>query len=284
MSAPNLLLGPRNLVDLVGVSLTSDDEDPDYPTTNLLLPSMGRVHRTESASLLTYTLLLADAITLSRFAVVLAKVNYTDSASIQVTFKNGGVNQMAPQTFDANQYGWWPAPIDGQHRNNPLYYYDSAHHGGNDLTIDEIVIIVDDSTNPYGYLEAARLWVSALDGPVIGLEYDWDMRWMDPSNIDTTPGGNDTTQRQRKYRQGNFSLKNLDQAEAWDQLFAGVDAVLGKTGDCLVMPFPPDDFVNLADTLHYRLLLGRQLDISPVAAVQFMSDRYAKPVAFRERT
>lgn len=269
----NLAIGVVNLVDATGATVTCANQHADYPAANLQASELGAPLRTLDATSVSNKIVatLAAAVTLSQFAVALVKHNLQSSATWTIVFKSGVTTVRTVTARAVNADGYWSSKIDGQSRNVALYQDSSS------LTFDSLEISISDATNPDGYFEIPRLFIGSLIVPVVGFSYEYQPQWVDPSERGEAAGGNMVHRLRTKYRKGAFKLPILADAEAWDDFFGTVDALAGKTKDCLVIP----DRTS-STRLHMRLLWGPQDELSALGPVAFQ--KYNKTITFRERT
>jgi hypothetical protein len=279
----NLATGAVNLVDAAATAVTMGNPDPTRPATNVQLPEIGDSARTLDASSGSLTIDLGAATVIpGPFALAIVKHNLPAAGTVALTFTSGaaggGSTVLSVGAARADAYGFYAAKIDDQWRNTFLYYSYAASP-----SFRSLVATFGGTAPAEGFYEVPRAFLGHLILPLYGFPLGANLgSWHDPSERAETPGGNTVYRRKRKWRQVKAELRDLQEAEVFDDFLSTLDATCGKTTDCLVIPYPPDAFPSLAGRLQNRMIWGPQEDTPEQTNRTFQ--RYFRSVAFRERT
>lgn len=82
-----------------------------------------------------------------------------------------------------------------------------------------ILVQLIDPTNPVGYLQLPRLFVSPGYQPSYNMSYGAQLVPVDPSIITRTLGGYRSVDQRTKYREFHLTIPTLPNQEAWSQVF-----------------------------------------------------------------
>jgi hypothetical protein len=136
-------------------------------------------------------------------------------------------------------------------------------------------VLVDQCFTKDSQSSAGRLMVANGFQPFVNFDYGWTVGWADPSIVVATLGGQEWADVRQKWRLGEFACNSMTQAEAFDAVFAQLQAIYGITGDFLWFPDP----ANNAEYFN-TVIYGRFSELSPVANPRFQ--RFAQSYKVKE--
>lgn len=87
------------------------------------------------------------------------------------------------------------------------------------ITSRYIRVTFRDPSNDRGYVEAGRIFVGTYWEPPNGILFGWGIELIDPTEIVKTIGGQKTNNTRNAYLRANFTLPDLSQSDAYDQLY-----------------------------------------------------------------
>ena len=153
-------------------------------------------------------------------------------------FQWGGlVPQEVATQITLSAYHLLPAPVVAQH-----------------LRID-----IDDAANPAGYLQAGRLVAGPAYRPSRDMIYGWSIGFEDPSVVSKSRGGQTWIDVQERFRVLRFTLSNLNENEAFANVFDYLFRRKGIAGDVLVIPR-----ADRPDQYHNQAIYGRLRTLEPL--------------------
>lgn len=234
----NVLIGFQNLVDQSTSSLTTTSQVTSLPVDNLknqLVRKVWRTAGTASASV------ILDSITAQSLQLVgLLGCNATAGATFQVRVSDSDPTGEAGEIYDS---GMIVSGID------PIYksfiHIRPMEKAGRYTRLD----ITD--VGSQGYLEAGRFFVGPFWQPSIGVQFGLRKGYADPSNLDSSLGGQIFIDRRPKARRWTLSLDFVTEAEVLAGL-AEIDRIASGTEDILMVLDP--DSSNLGRDSLWGLL------------------------------
>ncbi len=212
-------------------TITCADELADQEASNLGLPELGEFLRTSTTS----TEIVFDfgsSKTVQWAALVFH--NLTPAGTIQlIGASDAGFTSVVFDSSSDPTVGGTVATA-GRTRNNWELLLDGSY------SARYWKLVIADSTNPDGYLQARVAVFGELIQAEPGMAYGAKLRLVDPSEKERTPGGSPYTFAGTKYRELSFAVGDMDEAVALDDLFEKVLEVAGTTKDIYVIPHPDD--------------------------------------------
>ena len=153
-------------------------------------------------------------------------------------FQWGGlVPQEVAAQITLSAYHLLPMPVVAQH-----------------LRID-----IDDAGNPAGYLQAGRLVAGPSYRPSRDILYGWSIGFEDTSVVSKSRGGQTWIDVQERFRVLRFTLSNLNETEAFGNIFDYLFRRKGVAGDVLVIPR-----ADKPDQYHNQAIYGRLRTLEPL--------------------
>lgn len=110
------------------------------------------------------------------------------------------------------------------------------------------------SSNPAGYVQAARLWAGPVFQPEYGPAFDWQVRVEDPTVQRRSPGGHMSINSRANYRVLNMAFPWLSPAEAYVIFGDYLDNRRGKAKDLVFLPQPLEADLLVHETIYGRLV------------------------------
>ena len=113
-----------------------------------------------------------------------------------------------------------------------------------DYLIDSryIKVEIDDTTNPDGYIELGRCFLSPITELLINMEYGATIKWNDSSIVSESVSGTEFFFNKKKKRTFSCASSFMEDAEALATIFE-MQKSSGVTGEVFIMP-DRDDTVN----------------------------------------
>ena len=113
-----------------------------------------------------------------------------------------------------------------------------------DYLIDSryIKVEIDDTTNPDGYIELGRCFLSPITELLINMEYGATIKWNDSSIVSESVSGTEFFFNKKKKRTFSCASSFMEDAEALATIFE-IQKSSGITGEVFIMP-DRDDTVN----------------------------------------
>lgn len=222
----------QNWLDADGVTVaaTSNDDDPDYPASNLLEDDVSQLvwwtNDDAAERILTFDLGTARAVD----ALALALCNFTEDATL--TFERSPDN--SAWTEVAGDFGGLvdERPNAAENRRTLIFLADAT------ATYRYFRLRVTDTSNPDGRLGAAR----ALIGPAFqaGIAQAWGhkVRVAPADTVQRTPGGVQHRRASGRPHVVELEYEWLTDTEANEDLLEGLDAALGLAGGFVVVLDP----------------------------------------------
>jgi hypothetical protein len=149
------------------------------------------------------------------------------------------------------------------------------------LNLDSFWIDLADSANPNTYFQIGRLIVSAATTFEVGVDYNWGINWVDPSQIQRSQGSNVYAYRKNKWREFQGVLQGLTPTEAQQVILDQLDRQKGTWGDLLAVVLPDVSAFRYMRTLYCRVLsMTSQSQDSQV--VNWGPDLYSRKLVLEE--
>ncbi|KTR07479.1 hypothetical protein NS365_04115 [Aureimonas ureilytica] len=123
-------------------------------------------------------------------------------------------------------------------------------------------------------IDAGRLFVGPRCRFVSNFDFNWSMRWVDPSVKTKSAGGSTHVDPKRKYRIADLTFAELTEDQRWSFVEA-IDASKGASADVLTILDPT------APNLGQVTIWGFQSETTPI--VQAVWDRFSKQYQIEER-
>lgn len=118
---------------------------------------------------------------------------------------------------------------------------------------------VDDVSNPDGYVQIGRLFMSPTWTPSINYSYGAELVYKDTTPIETSLSGAEYFDVRSRVREFSFTLEGLSDSEAYDYILQ-LQRVAGISGEILQIP----DTADTAARMPARAYVGRLVDLSPI--------------------
>lgn len=251
--------------------LTPGSEQPGLPATNLQDRQITRPWRTATTDPASTWLEVAFGANRTVGAVALVRHNFSQGSTWRVkvaddpTFQNlkydSGDLEVWPNFEEFGTQAWgtfqWGGVLPQEVAEQITL---SAYH----LLPEQVVathvrIEISDDSNPDGYLQVGRLVAGPYYRPSRNMDWGWSIGFEDPSEVSKSRGGQTWIDVAERFRVLRFSVANLSEREAFNNIFDHLLRRKGTTGDLLVIPDStrPDQFHNLA-------LYGRMRSLDPI--------------------
>ncbi len=278
-SASNCLLCTQNYVDVNGLyaptfsgGLWSDT----LPLTNLQNPMLAYKARSASCVPSDTSFVCDLGVTRSIMAVVIpAPHNLSQSASYTISvFKDAALTVLAGTysgVLSPVVFPFGTVPFEDQHWYNGQYTPEEF----NNFKVPVVAlfttavlgryvqVLITDQSNPYGYIELSRLFVSPGYQPFYNMSYGAQLVPVDPSVVTKTIGGYRAFDARPKYREFHLAIQTLPNQEAlssvFDQQFA-----LGLSGQ-VFFSANPKDITNL----HRVSFLANLSKLNPITMAYY---------------
>ena len=127
------------------------------------------------------------------------------------------------------------------------------------VVAQQLRIDIDDAANPAGYLQAGRLVAGPAYRPSRDMLYGWSIGFEDPSVVSKSRGGQTWIDVQERFRVLRFTLSNLNENEAFNNVFDYLFRRKGVAGDVLVIPR-----ADKPDQYHNQAIYGRLRTLEPL--------------------
>ena len=259
-------------------SVTSTNQLPTLPASNLLLNRKALVWRSPST---TDTLTVAWPSTEIVSGVFLPGCNFTEDAVIRITASLGGV-----QTYDSGDFLPCPPKQFGsfdwgrEELGANFYAYSGqlryAYHWLPDaVEADRLQVVISDTHNPDGYLEAARLVIGNHWSPETTADLGVQLDVADLSSTVRSASGDYVSRPGTRHKTLSFSLSALLPDEA--AKLAGLIARAGTTKPVLVSLYPEHEDSSLEQAYQ---IYGSQPKTSPTAINSF--NAYRQQISLEE--
>ena len=134
------------------------------------------------------------------------------------------------------------------------------------VVAQQLRIDIDDASNPAGYLQAGRLVAGPAYRPSRDMLYGWSIGFEDPSVVSKSRGGQTWIDVQERFRVLRFTLSNLNETEAFGNVFDYLFRRKGSAGDVLVIPR-----ADKPDQYHNQAIYGRLRTLEPLTNPYFES-------------
>lgn len=281
----NVLLGFPNIseeVMLSGGSWTSS-----LPLNNLKNRLIRKVARSSDAST-SSTKIIIDA-SEGRQIRLLSLVNHnmSTSARIRVRFSDksnfstidydSGLVLVWARTFDSVNLAWQAKNFwSGRPFNSDRKFFTPNFVLCLPVEVYSryILIEIDDRSNPDGYVEIGRLFISKGLQPSINMQEGASLGYESNTEIELSESGSEYFRRREPYRVANFTLANQKGDIALGRIF-DAQRRLGLDGEIFFVynPFDGEDLLR-------RSFLGRLQELSPLESI--FTDRYSVGFQIKE--
>ena len=188
----NLRIVANNATDLSTCTLSATTANSSYPVSNLTDPARGTLFRTTDATA-SREIKLTWSADVSVNTVALCRHNLTNSATWNIyvysTTDWTGTPLWSATSLDAYDTSLLGAnatytDADVRGLKNSVYYHSSTA-----TTAQSLKIVISDTSNPDGYLEASRLFVGAYQSPALNPAFGAAMVWREDARQYRTDGG-----------------------------------------------------------------------------------------------
>lgn len=265
----NSMLGFPNRCD--SATLTGGSWSSTLPRSNLQNRILGRVARTSDDALAS-TKFDADLGSSKRIRTI-ALVNHNFSLDAQFRIRGSEVSNFASTTYDSGWTEVWPVvfPYQVLAWEDETWWtgkYTSEQIEGYIKTLVHTLSIntyarywrieIDDTTNPDGYIQIGRFFISPawqfLKNPSYGASQGWNTK----TDIQEAIGGAEYFQRRNPFRSARFTLDFMTEDEAFANAFE-IQRRAGINEEVLYI-HDPDDTVHALR----RQFLGRLRELSTI--------------------
>jgi len=202
----NALIGFQNRVNF-GDSLTTTDQLNSLPVDHLLDPRLARVWRTGTAT--TAAIILDNGSAKTIQLVGLMVTNATASATFRLRVSDSDPTGSAGEIYDDTIAAGVVDPI----------YKTFVHVLASEVTGRYVRLDITDAT--LTFIEAGRWFVGPFWQPALNVNFGFKQGYVDPSNLDTSVGGQVFIDRKPKARRWVFTFGDLTDAES----LAGVEEI-----------------------------------------------------------
>ena len=233
-SLDNCLICSQNYVDPNGFytpTFTGGLWSDSAPLSNMQLPQLAYAARSVNCVPGDTQFVCDLGVTRSIAAVVLPNHNLSQSASYIINiFKDAALTILAgtySNTLSPVIYPFGSVPFEDVHWYNGQYTpeeYSQYQMPVLGLFTPAVLgryvqVLITDPTNPAGYIQLPRLFVSPGYQPSVNMAYGAQMVPVDPSIVSRTLGGYRAIDQRTKYREFHLVIQTLPNVEAWSQVF-----------------------------------------------------------------
>lgn len=148
--------------------------------------------------------------------------------------------------------GWGGFPADGDYPDYTAFWFDG-------VTADWFQVVISDSANADGYVEAGRIKLASQWAPAVNFDWGAKIGRESRSRVARTRGGSLRAEVRPSYRTLEVGFSWLTKAEAIELLAIIQD--IGKYDDVLVAAYPEDESAIEAETT----MLARLIDHSDIS-------------------
>lgn len=134
------------------------------------------------------------------------------------------------------------------------------------IVAQHLRIDISDAGNPDGFLQAGRLLAGPAYKPSRDMLYGWSIGFEDPSTVSKSRGGQTWIDVQERFRVLRFTLSNLNESEAFGNIFDYLFRRKGVAGDVLVIPR-----TDRPNQFHNQAIYGRLRTLEPITNPYFES-------------
>lgn len=124
-------------------------------------------------------------------------------------------------------------------------------------TARHVEVLLNDSGNANGFIEAGILWIGDGWRPDINISYGWSQGYADESQTSRSRGGQTFVDVRSKYRFQEFALEFMTEAQVHTVMF-DIDRTAGVGKNIFFVPAPEGAY------LQAQALLGRMSDLGAV--------------------
>lgn len=265
----NAIIAYRNRAD--SATLTGGSWTAGMPLSNLqdrLLSRLARSTNDDPAST-TFTLTLDRFRTVS--VVALCRHNMSSQATWRIrAFADSGLTD---QLYDSGAVNVWQAMYDSSQlewqddnfwsglpsaEDLAGYYWNAIHVLPEAKSARYWKLDISDASNPAGYVEIGRLFLSEAWVPTLNMSYGASLGYTSRTEVEEAWDGTEYFDVKAPYRVAQFRLENLSQQEA---MFRALDMQRVASIDKEVLfVWDPDDTQHLIR----RSFLGRLRELSPL--------------------
>jgi len=251
--------------------LTTGSEEPGLPVTNLQDRQITRPWRTASVDPQDTWIEAAFGANRTVGAVALVRHNLTQDSTWRV--RAGDDPTFAVVKYDSGWLEVWPGVEEFGTQPWGIYQWGgllpqevaeqitlSAYH----LLPQQVVathlrIDLADATNATGYLQAGRLVAGPSYQPSKNMSWGWSIGFEDPSTVSKSRGGQTWIDIGERFRVMRLTVSNLNEGEAFINIFDHLFRRKGTTGDILVIPQS-----DKPEQYHNQAIYGRLRSLDPI--------------------
>lgn len=146
------------------------------------------------------------------------------------------------------------------------------------LTYQYLHIELRDITNPDGYLQVGRLFVSPIWQPSVNIQQDWSLQWTDLSEATRTMGGELVTRAMPRYRTLQVNLEHIPEDEMHQYVATYLDRYAGTTTEMIVLPQPQG---SMTYNVFNEAIYGRLKELDAIRA-PYADTRRARSLQIEE--
>ena len=272
----NALIAYRNRAD--ESTLTGGSWASTLPRDNLKNRLLSKVARSTSASNAStqFTATLSKGRSIS--VIALCRHNLSAGAKWKVTASNEtSATDFSPAAYSSGELEVWP-PLDslqlewqddnfwnGKPGAEDLsgFYWNAIHVLPSTIYAKHWKVEIFDSTNPAGYVEIGRLFLSEAWVPTLNMSYGASLGYNSRTEVEEAWDGTEYFDYKAPYRTANFRLENMKTFEAMMRAF-DMQRVSGIDKEVLFVWDPSD-----TDHTLQRSFLGRLQELSPLEQPYF---------------
>lgn len=240
----NILLATPEISD--AAVLTGSESLGDMTITNMQKRSLKRVYRSSEISAHEINIDLGSAQEID----LISLIGHNGTASATITVKAGSTAAVSDYTSGSLSL---ISGLDlGYSSNVFMLHLDTAQ------TYRYWKIEISDSSNPDGYIQIGRLYVTKAFQPSVNIDYGESQGFIDNSKIRRTMNGEPVPLRREPYRFTDFTLSFGSKNEMYGTLHE-IDRLRGLSKDVLYINDPDE-----SDHLQRRVIYGLMTELNPV--------------------
>lgn len=258
--------------------ITAGSEEPGLPAANLKDRQIVRPWRTQSVDPADTWLELDFQANRTVGAVALVRHNFSQGSTWRIRAGDDATFQNVK--YDSGQLEVWPDIEEFGTQPWGVFQWGgllpeevvetitlSAYHLLPQQTVARYLRIdLVDPANPAGYVQAGRLLAGPYYRPSRHFLYGWSIGYEDPSEVSKSRGGQTWVDVHERFRVLRFSVANLGEREAFDNIFDHLLRRRGVAGDLLVIPQS-----DKPELFHHQVIYGRLRTLEPITNSFFES-------------
>lgn len=181
--------------------------------------------------------------------VAMLFTNASSSATMRVRGATSQGNLVSSPGYDSTAVSHWPTSgLDNWDRTHGIDYNDIAN------TFRWWRIDIADASNPDGFYEAGRCYLSTIFQPTLNINFNWDIGWKDSSAIQESAGQQSYPEIKNKLRELKFTLDFQSESQMFgSETPFETDRLRGSSKDILAI-IDPDNADRIMDWTVYGLM------------------------------